>query len=415
MEKKYLRGLFISFVLLSGIVFIVSTRLTDTAKGQDTENGIHLRGTMAQQIGEYPDTMALDGVGVKNLDDGFFELHLDPENDTGLMFSRFSVDQYRLDADTVLNDAEITIIFPLFGSPVPEALADYWQGGIAEDIFLHGDTGQEAPIIPKVWSEVATWGPALVFIDGQQITGVEQILGVPNRFDALFGHVMYSSNPRDAQTGFVPNASGDAPFSPARPADYQPVVQEASVINMLVRSEEIDDNAFPAFSLLLHFDFLDVVPIEPLPDVEYLTYDMLETVDVESAVTQWLSLVDDTAALVAEIESPDEPDAVASNDSAAGTTVSFAEDIQPIFQTRCVFCHGPESIVGSPPNGLQLDTYENVILGSSFLPDVIPGDPDNSTLMIMLRTGTMPALGDPLSEDEINLIAEWIRAGAPNN
>lgn len=96
--------------------------------------------------------------------------------------------------------------------------------------------------------------------------------------------------------------------------------------------------------------------------------------------------------------------------------VSFSRDVQPILNSRCIFCHGPNSIVaGGAPNGLMLDTYDNVIFGSNFLPVLVPGEPENSTIMRMLENGTMPAQGGPLPEDQIALIRNWIAQGAPDN
>ena len=98
-----------------------------------------------------------------------------------------------------------------------------------------------------------------------------------------------------------------------------------------------------------------------------------------------------------------------------GRPVSFSQDIQPILSSRCVYCHGPNSINGSPPNGLLLDSYENVILGSLFFPVVQPGLPENSTIMLLLRSGGMPAQSQPLPPDQIELIAKWIEEGALDN
>lgn len=98
-----------------------------------------------------------------------------------------------------------------------------------------------------------------------------------------------------------------------------------------------------------------------------------------------------------------------------GRPVSFSQDIQPILDSRCVYCHGPNSINGSPPNGLQLDSYDNVMLGSLFLPVVQPGAPENSTIILLLRSGGMPAQSQPLPPDQIELVAKWIEEGALDN
>lgn len=103
-----------------------------------------------------------------------------------------------------------------------------------------------------------------------------------------------------------------------------------------------------------------------------------------------------------------------------GTTVSFANDIQPIFTNSCVECHG-----GS--GGLFLSSgqaYNNLVgvvaTGNSSFNRVTPGDPDNSYLVMKLRGDSragsrMPLGRTPLSNDVINLIVTWINEGAQNN
>ncbi len=95
--------------------------------------------------------------------------------------------------------------------------------------------------------------------------------------------------------------------------------------------------------------------------------------------------------------------------------VSFTTDVLPIFQANCVRCHSDTSILGAPPNNLRLIDYENILKGSAFGPVILPGNPDSSSLVIMLRKGTMPADADPLSDDQIQTIVAWIVAGAPDN
>ena len=87
-------------------------------------------------------------------------------------------------------------------------------------------------------------------------------------------------------------------------------------------------------------------------------------------------------------------------------------DVAPIFNQRCISCHaGPKA-----PKGLRLDTYTGVMAGAKG-PVVIPGDPVKSDIVRHIRgTGKprMPMNGPPwLSESEITLIENWIKAGAP--
>jgi hypothetical protein len=101
--------------------------------------------------------------------------------------------------------------------------------------------------------------------------------------------------------------------------------------------------------------------------------------------------------------------------------VSFSQDVLPIFQIRCAFCHGPNSIAGAPPNGLELNNYDNVMRGSNFFPVIQAGNPQASSIILLLRSGGMPASASPdtppvpLPEEQIDLIALWIEQGAKNN
>ena len=98
-------------------------------------------------------------------------------------------------------------------------------------------------------------------------------------------------------------------------------------------------------------------------------------------------------------------------------TVSFADDILPIFRQRCAECHGGEDENGEVRTEVSLNLleYERVMAGSEFGTVIEAGDPANSFLLDMIVDGTMPEQGDPVPEEEIALIRAWIEAGAPNN
>ena len=93
-------------------------------------------------------------------------------------------------------------------------------------------------------------------------------------------------------------------------------------------------------------------------------------------------------------------------------------DVEPIFLQRCVMCHSDAAAPQRPPEGLRLDTYENILAGGERLA-VVPGRPAHSELVRRIE-GTarprMPFNGPPwLSEDEILLIRQWIEEGAANS
>ncbi len=93
---------------------------------------------------------------------------------------------------------------------------------------------------------------------------------------------------------------------------------------------------------------------------------------------------------------------------------SYANNIQPIFDQKCVSCHGP----GRAENGLRLDSYEGVMKGTQYGPVVIPGSPTTSALeSVVIGTAApsirMPHGGQRLTEQEVQNITLWIEAGAP--
>ena len=53
--------------------------------------------------------------------------------------------------------------------------------------------------------------------------------------------------------------------------------------------------------------------------------------------------------------------------------------------------------------------------GSEFGTVIEAGDVEGSYLFDMIVAGDMPEEGDPVPEEEIQLIRTWIEAGAPNN
>ncbi|WP_103257511.1 c-type cytochrome domain-containing protein [Tabrizicola aquatica] len=101
---------------------------------------------------------------------------------------------------------------------------------------------------------------------------------------------------------------------------------------------------------------------------------------------------------------------------APGEPVLFS-DVQPIFLKACVKCHSDNSKLGAPPEGLRLDTLENILTGGEWLA-VLPGNPEMSEVwrrVAGLADPRMPFDGPPwLPDEDIRLIRDWIAQGAPN-
>jgi hypothetical protein len=97
--------------------------------------------------------------------------------------------------------------------------------------------------------------------------------------------------------------------------------------------------------------------------------------------------------------------------------VSFAEDIAPIFKGWCVSCHQPGG-QGYNASGLDLTSYDGVMKGTKFGPMVIPGQPDQSNLTVLVEGRakiTMPFGHKALPGCLRSSISTWIFQGAKNN
>jgi mono/diheme cytochrome c family protein len=99
-----------------------------------------------------------------------------------------------------------------------------------------------------------------------------------------------------------------------------------------------------------------------------------------------------------------------SGDALSGD-VSFANDVLPIFESRCFSCHGGDKT----EKGLDLKTYDSVMLGSQNGAVISVGNADNSPLFMAVSSGKMPRRGPKLTPQQLDLIKKWINSGAPNN
>ncbi len=93
------------------------------------------------------------------------------------------------------------------------------------------------------------------------------------------------------------------------------------------------------------------------------------------------------------------------------TNASFQNDVLPIFMENCAECHGEDN----PDEGLVLTSHQDVMAGSIYGSVVKPGEPDDSYLVELVRTGQMPKRGADLTEDQVAVIVAWIEAGALDN
>lgn len=121
------------------------------------------------------------------------------------------------------------------------------------------------------------------------------------------------------------------------------------------------------------------------------------------------------------IEEGAQPKAGGSATADASGAISFHDHIFPILEERCLDCHGEPYVQRGrtihPKAGLALNTYEAVLKGNLDGEIINRGNHEESTLYVVITldpddSEVMPPKGDPLSEEEIDLIKNWIDEGA---
>lgn len=91
--------------------------------------------------------------------------------------------------------------------------------------------------------------------------------------------------------------------------------------------------------------------------------------------------------------------------------VSYATDVRPILESRCAKCHMGDHV----SEGLNMNSYETLMDGSQNGSVITPGDADDSLLIQKVVEGEMPKRGPKLTPIQIQILTDWINAGAQNN
>lgn len=104
--------------------------------------------------------------------------------------------------------------------------------------------------------------------------------------------------------------------------------------------------------------------------------------------------------------------AVARGSVGSEETAYFEKNVLSVLREECFRCHGDKD-----KGGLKLDSLEAALRGGdSEIPSIVPGDPDASELLLRVRTDDedliMPPTGDPLSDEQVAALEQWIRDGA---
>lgn len=96
----------------------------------------------------------------------------------------------------------------------------------------------------------------------------------------------------------------------------------------------------------------------------------------------------------------------------AANLTNYQDHVLPILKARCASCHNPDK----RKSGFAVTSFALLKEGGSSGPAIVPGDPDGSRLVRLIKHEEepfMPPSGDPLKPEEIETIRKWIADGAP--
>ncbi|MBY0228975.1 MAG: PSD1 and planctomycete cytochrome C domain-containing protein, partial [Gemmataceae bacterium] len=94
----------------------------------------------------------------------------------------------------------------------------------------------------------------------------------------------------------------------------------------------------------------------------------------------------------------------------AAPDADFEKRVRPLLAEHCHACHGPKKAMA----GLRLDTRAGLLKGGDGGAVVAPGRPEKSRLIQAVRhSGDLKMPKEKLREEDINVLAAWVEAGAP--
>ena len=119
----------------------------------------------------------------------------------------------------------------------------------------------------------------------------------------------------------------------------------------------------------------------------------------------------DTAVIPTEAPASQPTEAPTTDPAGKTSPVSFANDVMPILNSRCVNCHGGDRT----EEELVMTGYAGLMAGSKNGPVITPSDAGDSLLAELISTQKMPKRGPKLTPPQVQIIIDWINQGALDN
>jgi len=187
-------------------------------------------------IGEYGHNFAYDGEKVRPVE-GKATVNVNSETNTGSVVVELKNAKHQLSADEFI-EGDIKLVMDEFEGSQP-----FKQGSIAENLYLHGDSGNGPPVMPKLYTFLAGWGKVDLYVDGELV------------YEDLDAHIMYTEGARinnkimkEDGTVYNPTLKSESGFTDSSKREF----------HIVAHTTDEDKNNFPPNSVWIHINFQEV-------------------------------------------------------------------------------------------------------------------------------------------------------------
>ncbi len=209
----------------------------------ESANGIwQLEATGVRIIGGYGHNFAYNGENVRPLE-GRAEIRLDTQNGTGTI---------TIDVETTSESGHIRFSKDQSWSGRIRLVQrlntkDMKMARIAQEVFLHGDTGNEAPVMPNIFNYFATWGPSKIWVNGEEVVPM------------IGSHTMFSERSR-GENGRIESGTGQV-YSPMAQKKTSFTDRNATEFHFVAHTTQPDQGNFPPHTGWIHLHFSEVTVV----------------------------------------------------------------------------------------------------------------------------------------------------------
>ena len=251
-KKRILPGMALMAGLATAVAFVPGQAERSDGPAVRRNGAWKIEATGARIIGGYGQNFAYDGSNVRALK-GKATVELNLEAGTGRVVAEIETTSESGPIQFSKDQAwtgKIRIVQMLNLEKMDAAR-------IVGDVMLHGDTGNEAPVMPTLFNYFATWGPASITVNGEEVIPM------------IGSHTMLSERSR-GKDGAIRNADG-TPYSPMAPVKSGFTDPTGLEFHIVAHTTQPDSNNFPPHTAWIHLNFGDVNVIEA-PEGEKIPY-----------------------------------------------------------------------------------------------------------------------------------------------